>query len=232
PLEPPLPRPVGAHSERRDRGGLGRVRDMRFAEIAYRGWREASKWLERTVPSELFDQPAEVLRRHARELAEEDVARHVLQTLAPGRFFASGDIPAIRSAVLAYLPAHRDDIVAASDALVPRQFDAPGYATHRHLVRLAQAYALTGHERYAQSCLRAIEVWLDTHPPSSWSSNVEASSRMIAWCWTLLLLRDAKALSGTTLTRLLASLWLHATHVRRHLSYYCSPTPHLTAEAL
>ena len=41
PLEPPIQHPLGTHSgpaaggfERRDRGGLRRLRDMRFAEIA------------------------------------------------------------------------------------------------------------------------------------------------------------------------------------------------------
>jgi hypothetical protein len=71
PLEPPLPRPVGAHSERRDRGGLRRMRDMRFAEIAYRGWQEASKWLERTVPAEPPEHAEAILRRQAPDLAEE-----------------------------------------------------------------------------------------------------------------------------------------------------------------
>ena len=39
---------------------------------------------------------------------------------------------------------------------------------------------------------------------------------MISWCWTLMLLRDSPALSPAPgCTRVLASIWLHATHVRR-----------------
>ena len=54
PIQPPvaLSGPAAAGFERRDRGGLRRLRDMRFAEIAYRGWHEASKWLERVASAE------------------------------------------------------------------------------------------------------------------------------------------------------------------------------------
>src|SRR4029077_21025035 len=35
---------------------------------------------------------------------------------------------------------------------------------HQWLVRLAQAYAFTGEERYAEACLSAIDGWLDANP--------------------------------------------------------------------
>jgi heparinase II/III-like protein len=55
---------------------------------------------------------------------------------------------------------------------------------------------------------------------------------VIAWCWTLLLLRDAPCVEAPWLHRVLSAIWLHATHVRRYLSYYCSQNTDLTGEAL
>ena len=46
------------------------------------------------------------------------------------------------------------------------------------------------------------------------------------------LLREAAPLSSERLTTILASVWLHARHVARYLSYYFSPNTHLTGEAL
>jgi uncharacterized heparinase superfamily protein len=228
----PLPRPVGAHSERRDRGGLRRIRDLRFAEIAYRGWQEASEWLERTAPAEAIDRPDALLRRQAPDLADESTARFVVATLGPARFFAGLD-RAVYASLAARFPEHVGDVLLTAAALVPRQFDTPGYATHQHLVRLAQAYVLSGDERYAATCVHAIETWLDAAPSAgAWTGNVDAAYRIMSWCWVILLLRESPALTGAVLTKLLAALWVHATRVRRSLSYYCSPTPDLTVEAL
>src|SRR5918996_5558981 len=95
PFEPSIPHPIGAPSgpaaggfERRDRGGLRRLRDMRFAEIAYRGWQEASRWLERVAPVEQPEHHEALLHRHAPELAQPDAALRILREMAPARFFA------------------------------------------------------------------------------------------------------------------------------------------------
>src|SRR5688572_4776266 len=93
PLQPSLP-PLGGHAERRDRGGLRAIRDMRFAEVAYRGWQEASKWLERVAPIELPERPEDLLRKHAPELADPAEAFRILRECAPQRFFAGvGPLP-------------------------------------------------------------------------------------------------------------------------------------------
>src|SRR5687768_1446432 len=92
PLEPPL-QPLGGHAERRDRGGLRRIRDMRFAELAYRGWQEASKWLERVAPIELPEHPEALLRKHAPELADSEAALKIVREIAPQRFFAGTTHP-------------------------------------------------------------------------------------------------------------------------------------------
>jgi len=103
------------------------------------------------------------------------------------------------------------------------------------VVRLAQAWALTGDERYVDACVGAIDAWLAANPPAmgiNWASSLEVSYRLISWCWTLLLLRDAPSLSGEWVMKVLAAIELHAAHVRRYLSYYFSPNTHLTGEAL
>ncbi|MDP3766789.1 MAG: heparinase II/III family protein, partial [Dehalococcoidia bacterium] len=279
-LEPPL-QPLGAHAERRDRGGLRRIRDMRFAEVAYRGWQEASKWLERVAPIELPDHPEELLRKHAPDLADPEAAMRILREIAPQRFFAGVAHPGTRDALAARLPNHPAETLTSADALVKRQFDLLGYRTlwfgdpidwhldplrarraplvpwsvldpddaeavgdsrlvwelnrHQWLVRLAQARAVTGDDRYAEPCVGAIDAWLEANPPGvgvNWASSVEVSLRMISWCWTLMLLRDSPALSPAWVHKLLAAIWLHATHVRRYLSYYCSKNTDLPGEAL
>ena len=106
---------------------------------------------------------------------------------------------------------------------------------HQWVVRLAQAWALTGDERYANAAVAAIDEWLDANPPGigiNWASSLEVSYRLISWCWTLLLLRDLPSLTGEWVMKVLSAIWLHATHVRRYLSYYFSPNTHLTGEAL
>jgi uncharacterized heparinase superfamily protein len=280
PLEPPLP-PLGSHAERRDRGGLRRIRDMRFAELAYRGWQEASKWLERVAPIELPEHPEALLRKHAPELADAAEARRIVRDVAPQRFFAGAAHGEIGTFVSSRFEAHRAELLTAADALVKRHFNLLGYRTlwfgdpidwhldpvrgkraplvpwsvldtgdetavgdtrlvwelnrHQWLVRLAQAYTVSGDERYAESCVRAMNAWLDANPPGvgvNWASSVEVSLRMIAWCWTLMLLRNSAAVTGDFVQRLLAAIWLHATHVRRYLSYYCSRNTDLTGEAL
>jgi hypothetical protein len=103
------------------------------------------------------------------------------------------------------------------------------------LVGLGQAYRLTGDERYAEAAVHAFEHWLRANPPGigiNWASSLEASLRIISWCWTFVLLRDSEALSPARFEAALQAIWIHATHVERHLSRYFSPNTHLTGEAL
>jgi uncharacterized heparinase superfamily protein len=279
PLEPPLP--VGSHAERRDRGGLHRIRDMRFAELAYRGWQEASKWLERVAPIELPSHPEELLRKHAPDLADPAAALRIIRDIAPQRFFTGATHPGTAELLASRFPDHPVELRAAADALVKRHFDLLGYRTlwfgdpidwhldpvrgrraplvpwsvldtddeeavgdtrlvwelnrHQWLVRLAQARTVSGDDRYAEACVRAVDAWLDANPPGvgvNWASSVEVSLRMISWCWTLMLLRESPVVTAAWVHRLLAAIWLHATHVRRYLSYYCSRNTDLTGEAL
>ena len=106
---------------------------------------------------------------------------------------------------------------------------------HQWLVRLAQAYRFTGEERYAATVARHLAAWLEANPRGrgiNWASSLEVAFRLIAWSWTLHLLRGASALTDRLRTRVLESCRAHAAHVERYLSYYFSPNTHLTGEAL
>lgn len=280
PLEPPL-HPHGSYAERRDRGGLRRMRDMRFAELAYRGWQEVSKWLDRVAPVELPDRPDALLARHAPALADPDAAMLVIRDRAPHRFFAGVEHAGTGTLVTARFPEHRAAVLAEADALLTRRFDLLGSRTlwfgdpvdwhldplrgrraplvpwslidagdigqvgdsrlvwelnrHQWLVRLAQAWAVSHDERYAAACIQAVDAWLDANPPGlgiNWTSSAEAAFRLISWSWVLLLIRDAPVLSPDWIQRVLAAVWLHATHIRRYLSYHRSGNAELTGEAL
>src|SRR5688572_19869206 len=94
---------------------------------------------------------------------------------------------------------------------------------------------MTGDERYAQAALSAIESWIEANPYGigvNWSSSLEVAYRLMSWSWTLMLVRDASALTADRVTAILASVWLHARYVARYLSFYFSPNTHLTGEAL
>lgn len=103
------------------------------------------------------------------------------------------------------------------------------------LVRLGQAYQLTGEERYAEAFVRYIGEWLRANPPGlgiNWTSSLELALRIIAWCWALVLFRSSPALSAGLFVEMLGAMCAHAAHVERNLSYYYSPNTHLTGEAL
>ena len=104
---------------------------------------------------------------------------------------------------------------------------------HQWIVRLAQAFVLTGDPQHADAAARAIDRWLDANPPGvgiNWASSLEVSMRLMAWTWVLMLLRDV--IAEPLAIRMLASIHAHATHVQRYLSNYFSPNTHLTGEAL
>lgn len=106
---------------------------------------------------------------------------------------------------------------------------------HQWLLAWAQAYAFTGDERYALRAYQAIERWLQANPPGvglHWVSSLELAFRLMSWCWTLVLLRDSRALEHGHFDQLLAAIHQHATHIARYLSTTYSPNTHLLGEAL
>ena len=106
---------------------------------------------------------------------------------------------------------------------------------HQWLVRLGQAYRLTGDERYAVAFADTILDWCRANPPGmgiNWTSSLEAAFRLISWCWALSLFRGAVALTPRLRAVLVGGIAGHASRIERYLSHYFSPNTHLTGEAL
>lgn len=106
---------------------------------------------------------------------------------------------------------------------------------HQWLVRLGQAYRLTGDERYADMVADTIRAWQSANPQGmgiNWASSLEAAFRLISWCWTLSLFHGAAALTPGLRSELVEGIAGHASRIERYLSYYFSPNTHLTGEAL
>ncbi len=106
---------------------------------------------------------------------------------------------------------------------------------HQWLVTLAQAYQLTGDPRYADAVFETIDAWTVENPWGigiNWASSLEVALRLIAWCWALVLLRNAPALTPDRFAQVQRLACAHAAHIERYLSYYFSPNTHLTGEGL
>jgi hypothetical protein len=106
---------------------------------------------------------------------------------------------------------------------------------HQWMVTLAQAYRLTGDERFAEGALARLDDWSAANPYPlgiNWSSSLEAALRIVAWSWTMVLIRESPALTSDRLARWQTLMRAHARHVERYLSQYYSPNTHLTGEAL
>ena len=106
---------------------------------------------------------------------------------------------------------------------------------HQWLVRLGQAYRLTGDERYSDAFADTIRDWRRANPPGmgiNWASSLEAAFRLISWCWALSLFRGSAALTPQFRANLVEGIAGHASRIERYLSHYFSPNTHLTGEAL
>jgi hypothetical protein len=104
---------------------------------------------------------------------------------------------------------------------------------HQYFMKLGQAYALTGDQKYAKTFVAHLESWMDANPPKlgiNWASSLEVAFRSISWLWALYFFKDA--IPDETLKRALKFLYLNARHLESYLSTYFSPNTHLTGEAL
>jgi hypothetical protein len=106
---------------------------------------------------------------------------------------------------------------------------------HQWLVTLAQAWWLTGDERWAERALAEIDAWIEANPVKdgiNWASMLEVAFRSISWCWVLGLVRDSRALTPARHVRIAGVLARAGRHVADNLSTWFSPNTHLTGEAL
>ncbi|WP_332847841.1 heparinase II/III family protein [Massilia sp. S19_KUP03_FR1] len=102
---------------------------------------------------------------------------------------------------------------------------------HLHLVRLAQAWALTGAERWRASLNAQLRSWLAQCPPTTgpnWTSGLELGIRLINWSliWQLLHGQVDAAVQAPWL----ASIRAHCTMIAARLSRHSSANNHLIGE--
>jgi hypothetical protein len=108
---------------------------------------------------------------------------------------------------------------------------------HGHLVTLAQAFALTGRQRYLDVIRRDLESWFAECPyplGPNWSSALECALRLVSWssAWQLLDSPRGEILHDVRFRdRWLRSIFQHAEFIRGYFSRYSSANNHLLGEA-
>ncbi|QNA91007.1 hypothetical protein G4G28_07885 [Massilia sp. Dwa41.01b] len=110
---------------------------------------------------------------------------------------------------------------------------------HLHLVRLAQAWSVSGDVRWLHALEQQLRSWLDQCPPltgPNWTSPMELGIRLINWAllWQLVGGEGSVLFSGDSGQRLRAD-WLDSIHahcrtIARNLSRHSSANNHLIGE--
>jgi hypothetical protein len=110
---------------------------------------------------------------------------------------------------------------------------------HLHLVRLAQAWAITGDVRWGHALDQQLRSWLDQCPPMTgpnWTSSLELGIRLINWSliWQLCGGEASLLFAGADGERLradwLASIHAHCLSIARRMSRHSSANNHLIGE--
>ena len=110
---------------------------------------------------------------------------------------------------------------------------------HLELVRLAQAWHLTGDLRYCRACQTLLDSWFEQCPyPSgaNWTSSLEHAVRLVNWsfAWHLLGGLDSVLFEGNEgsdfKSRWLQSIYQHCHFIHGHLSRHSSANNHLFGE--
>jgi len=111
---------------------------------------------------------------------------------------------------------------------------------HLELVTLAQAWHLTGEERYALGCRTLLDSWFSQCPYPrgiNWCVSLEHAVRLVNWsfAWFLLGAEDSPLFAGEEgrafRTRWLESIYQHCHFIPRHWSRHSSANNHLLGEA-
>jgi len=227
---------------------------MDAAEVPFRGWRLAQESLERVLALRGAPMPRPRGAAGAPWVGAarvRDPAAHV----ALADRILGGEVPAFETAWLRigtppdWLRDPRTGLRAppvfgrAVDYRDPTIVGDAKYVwepnRHLHLVALAQAYRLTGERRYLDGIGLHLDTWLAQcrYPLGiNWSSALEAGIRLLNWSatWHLIGGTDSPLFAGTDGERrrdhLLASVYLHAGFIRRHVSRYSSANNHTLGE--
>jgi len=110
---------------------------------------------------------------------------------------------------------------------------------HLHLATLAQAYALTAQDRYADALREHLDSWFTACPfrmGPNWSSSLEAGLRLANWsaAWQLVGGAQSRIFEGTKgeefRARWLVCVYQHCEFIAGHLSLHSSANNHLVGE--
>jgi hypothetical protein len=192
---------------------------------------------------------AEVVHRAGRAVAGQP-RLHDLPARCDGVVFARAGAPSIdadeRAALLAEagaIAAGRVPLFAthAIDVAAPPQWNAPldpddikplwELNRHLHLVRLAQAWAVSGEERWRTTLFQQLHSWLAQCPAPhgpNWKSGLELGIRLINWSLIWQLLRGG--IGRDLHAPWLASIRAHCTMIASRLSRHSSANNHLIGE--
>lgn len=112
---------------------------------------------------------------------------------------------------------------------------------HLELVTLAQAWRLTGDERYLAACDSFVRDWLKASPYPlgiNWVSSLELAIRLVNWsvAWHLLGGMKSRLFEGKVgqdlLQQWLVSIYQHCHFIRGYLSLHSSANNHLLGELM
>jgi hypothetical protein len=105
---------------------------------------------------------------------------------------------------------------------------------HQHLVTLAKARLLSGHEKYALELIALWRSWIKANPYPlgiNWGSTLEVAFRSLSWIWVDQLLTGTSE-GAEFHAELVPALALHGRYIERYLSTYFSPNTHLLGETV
>jgi hypothetical protein len=192
---------------------------------------------------------AEVAHRAGRAVAGQPRLTD-LPAQCAGVVFAQPGVPALDAAERAALLAEADAIATgrvplfATGAIAvsaPPQWNTPldphdikplwELNRHLHLVRLAQAWTVSGDARWRAALFAQLHSWLAQCPAPlgpNWQSGLELGIRLISWALIWQLLRGD--IHSDLRTAWLASIRAHCTMIARRLSRHSSANNHLIGE--
>ncbi len=104
---------------------------------------------------------------------------------------------------------------------------------HQHLVLLAQAFLLTGNQRFSTEIFAQLQSWCEQNPFQrgiNWASALEVAFRTLSWIWLYHLI--APEMPESLRQKFLTNLYRHGRHLAENLSVYFSPNTHLLGEAV
>lgn len=235
---------------------LNRIRTMGVREFAYRIRNAIQLRLESLTAGRRVECPAPAGVEGPRWIGKPDRAQHdvVSVCLAADKVLAGRfDVFALRDAELGFPPQWLRD--PKSGRMSPLRFGkAIDYRNealvgdvkylwepnrHLELVTLAQAYALTDVERYAQGCRTLLDSWFAQCPyplGAHWASSLELAVRLVNWSVAWQLLATSTIFDGATgaafRRRWLDSVYLHQRFIAGHFSRHSSANNHLFGELM